>query len=222
MSADHVIAIDGPAASGKSSVARALAKRLGFCYVNSGAMYRAVTWRALQRGIAVQDPDAVAALAEEARIACELIDNESRISIDNFDPSSQLHSDEVNRAVSLVSRVPRVREIINLEMRRCVASRDVVIEGRDIGSVVFPGTPFKFFLDASPEVRARRRNAQGQRDEIAMRDQADSSRRMAPLVIAPDAERIDTSDLTIPEVVEEILKRLRTKRLSNAAVISHR
>ena len=136
MSADHVIAIDGPAASGKSSVARALAKRLGFCYVNSGAMYRAVTWRALQRRIAVQDPDAVAALAEEARIACELIDNESRISIDNFDPSSQLHSDEVNRAVSLVSRVPRVREIINLEMRRCVASRDVVIEGRDIGSVV--------------------------------------------------------------------------------------
>jgi len=222
MAADHVIAIDGPAASGKSSVARALAKRLGFCYVNSGAMYRAVTWGALHRGIAVQDPDAIAAMAGEVRIACELIDNESRISIDNFDPSPQLHSDEVNRAVSSVSRVARVREIINLQMRRCVASRDVVIEGRDIGSVVFPGTPFKFFLDASPEVRARRRNAQGQRDEIAMRDQADSSRRMAPLVIAPDAERIDTSDLTIPEVVEEILKRLRTKRLSNAAVISHR
>jgi cytidylate kinase len=222
MSADHVIAIDGPAASGKSSVARALAKRLRYSYVNSGAMYRAVTWRALQRGIAVQDPDAVGAMAEEARIACELIDNESRISIDNFDPSPQLHSDEVNRAVSLVSRVPRVREMINLQMRRCVASRDVVIEGRDIGSVVFPGTPFKFFLDASPEVRTRRRNAQGQRDEIAMRDQADSSRRMAPLVIAPDAERIDTSDLTIPEVVEEILKRLRAKGLSNAAVTSHR
>jgi len=222
MSADHVIAIDGPAASGKSSVARALAKRLGFCYVNSGAMYRAVTWRALQRRIAVQDPDAVAALAEEARIACELIDNESRISIDNFDPSSQLHSDEVNRAVSLVSRVPRVREIINLEMRRCVASRDVVIEGRDIGSVVFPETPVKFFLDASPEVRASRRNAQGQRDEIAMRDRADSSRRTAPLVIAPDAERIDTSDLNIPEVVEEILKRLHAKGLSSAAVTGHR
>ena len=222
MSADHVIAIDGPAASGKSSVARALAKRLGFCYVNSGAMYRAVTWRALQRGIAVQDPDAVTALAEEARLACALINDESRISIDNFDPSPHLHSDEVNRAVSLVSRVPRVREIINLQMRRCVAGRDVVVEGRDIGSVVFPETPFKFFLDASPEVRARRRNAQGQRDEIAMRDQADSSRRTAPLMIAPDAERIDTSDLNIPEVVEEILKRLHAKGLSSAAVTGHR
>src|SRR6266404_8707083 len=139
MSADHVIAIDGPAASGKSSVARALAKRLGYSYVNSGAIYRAITWRALQRGIAVQDPDAVAAMAEQARIACELIDDESRISIDNFDPSPHLHSDEVNRAVSSVSRVPRVRGIINLQRRRCVASRDVVIEGRDIGSVVFPG-----------------------------------------------------------------------------------
>jgi cytidylate kinase len=222
MSADQVIAIDGPAASGKSSVARALAKRLGFSYVNSGALYRAVTWRALQRGIGVQDPDAVAAVAEEARIVCELIDKESRISIDGFDPSAQLHSDEVNRAVSLVSRAPRVREILNRLMRRCVANRDVVIEGRDIGSVVFPETPFKFFLDASPDVRARRRNAQGQRDEIAMRDQADSSRRTAPLAIAPDAEKIDTSDLTIPKVVEEILKRLRAKGLSNAAVISHR
>src|SRR6267143_5386026 len=120
----------------------------------------AVTWRALQRGIAVQDPDAIAAVAEEARIVCELIDNESRISIDGFDPSAQLHSDEVNRAVSLVSRVPRVREIRNRLVRRRGANRDVVIEGRDIGSVVFPGTPFKFFLDASPDVRARRRNAQ--------------------------------------------------------------
>jgi len=106
-------------------------------------------------------------------------------------------------------------------MCRCVAGCNVVIEGRDIGSVVFPETPFKFFLDASPEVRASRRNAQGQRDEIAMRDQADSSRRMAPLVIAPDAERIDTSDLTITEVVEEILKRLRAKGFSNAAVTGH-
>jgi len=221
MSADYVIAIDGPAASGKSSVARALAKRLGFSYVNSGAMYRAMTWRVLQRGIAVQDPDAVAALAEEARIVCELIDNESRISIDSFDPSPHLHSDEVNRAVSLISRVPRVREILNLQMRRCVANRDVVIEGRDIGSVVFPETPFKFFLYALPEVRTRRRNAQGQRDEIAMRDQADSSRRTAPLMAAPGAERIDTSNLTILEVVEEILKRLRAKGLSNATLASH-
>ncbi len=119
MAADHVIAIDGPAASGKSSVARALGKRLGFCYVNSGAMYRAVTWRALHRGIAVQDPDAIAAMAEEVRIACELIDNESRISIDNFDPSPQLHSDEVNRAVSSVSRVARVMPKVSATKSLC-------------------------------------------------------------------------------------------------------
>lgn len=222
MSAHHVVAIDGPAASGKSSVARALAKRLGYCYVNSGAMYRAVTWRALGRGVSVQDPVAVAAVAEEAEVVCKLINDESRISIDSFDPSAYLYSDEVNGAVSLVSRVPRVREIVNAQLRHCAADRDVVIEGRDIGSVVFPETPFKFFLNATPSVRARRRDAQGQRDEIAVRDREDSSRRTAPLKIALDAEVIDTSDLTIEEVVEQILHRLTARGLQTDSAASRR
>jgi cytidylate kinase len=222
MSAHHVVAIDGPAASGKSSVARALAKRLGYCYVNSGAMYRAVTWRALGRGVSVQDPLAVAAVSEEAEVVCKLIDDESRIYIDAFDPSAYLYTDDVNGAVSLISRVPRVREIINAQLRHCAADRDVVIEGRDIGSVVFPETPFKFFLNATPEVRARRRDAQGQRDEIAARDRADSSRRTAPLTIAPDAEVIDTSNLTIEEVVEQILHRLTARGLQTDSAASRR
>jgi cytidylate kinase len=222
MSAHHVVAIDGPAASGKSSVARALAKRLGYCYVNSGAMYRAVTWRALDRGVSVQDPLAVAAVAKQAEVVCKLINDESRISIDCIDPSAYLYTDDVNSAVSLVSRVPRVREIINAQLRYSATDRDVVIEGRDIGSVVFPETPFKFFLDATPEVRARRRDAQGQRDEIAARDRADSSRQTAPLMIAPDAEVIDTSDLAIEEVVEQILRRLTARGLQTGSASSRR
>lgn len=213
-SAHHVIAIDGPAASGKSSVARALATRLGFCYINSGAMYRAVTWLVLARGVSVQDPAAVASIAQDAKIVCRLINNEARISIDGEDPSAHLFSGEVNRAVSLVSRVPRVREIVNTQLRHCAAERDVVIEGRDIGSVVFPETPFKFFLDATPAVRARRREAQGQKDEIALRDRADSSRQTAPLVRALDAEVIDTSDLNIEQVVDKIMQQLAARRLS--------
>lgn len=216
MSANHVVAIDGPAASGKSSVARSLAQRLEFCYLNSGALYRALTWWALQRQISVHDSVAVAAAAEEAGLLCELVDNQARITINKIDPSVYLSSNEVNAAVSLVSRVPRIRTIVNIQLHQCAAGRDVVIEGRDIGSVVFPDTPFKFFLDAPPEVRARRRDAQGQCDQIALRDQADSSRQTAPLLRAPDAFIIDTSNLSITQVVEQILRRLAAGGLSTA------
>ena len=215
----QVIAIDGPAASGKSSVARALASRLGFSYVNSGAMYRAVTWLALARGVSPNDPAAVEAIAQKTGLVCRLINGESRIFVDGEDPSAHLFSDQVNSAVSVVSRVPRVREVVNAQLRHCATERDVVIEGRDIGSIVFPETPFKFFLDAPPAMRARRRDAQGQRDEIALRDRADSSREMAPLVRAPDAEIIDTSDLSIEQVVEKIIQQLTVRglpRLSTA------
>lgn len=214
MAAHHIIAIDGPAASGKSSVARALAKRLGYSYVNSGAMYRAVTWHILRRSVNVHDPAAVAAATEQAEIICDLIDHESRIKIDGRDPSSHLRDDDVNRAVSLVSTVPRVREILVARMRDYASKRNVVMEGRDIGSVVFPDTPFKFYIDASPEVRARRRLAEGQRDEIEARDRADSSRTTSPLTIAPDAEVIDTSALTIDGVVDQIIRQLKQKGLS--------
>src|SRR5438132_6477772 len=112
MPTHHIIAIDGPAASGKSSVARVLAQRLGFSYVNSGAMYRAVTWHVLQRGVNVHEPPAVATAAEQSKIVCHLIEKQSRILIDDHDPTPHLRDDEVNRAVSLVSSVPRVRQIL--------------------------------------------------------------------------------------------------------------
>jgi len=214
MSPHRIIAIDGPAASGKSSVALALAQRLGFSYVNSGAMYRAVTWHVLQRSVDVHEPAAVVAALEQSKIVCQLIDNQSRILIDDQDPTSHLRDENVNHAVSIVSSIPRVRQILVPRMRECAKANNVVMEGRDIGSVVFPETPFKFYIDASPEVRVQRRRAEGQRDEIAARDRADSSRAASPLLVAPDAEVIDTSTLTIDGVVKEIIRRLKQKGLS--------
>jgi cytidylate kinase len=210
----RVVAIDGPAASGKSSVARELAKRIGFHYVNSGAMYRAVTWHVLRQEIPLGDGDAIVRLLEASRIDCELDDNGSRILIDSIDPTEYLQADRVNAAVSRVSSIPRVRELLVAKMRAYADDRDVVMEGRDIGSVVFPETPYKFYIDASPEIRLQRRVAQGLRDQIAARDHADSSRRTAPLVIAKDAHIIDSSNLTIEEVVNEIIARLKVKGMS--------
>lgn len=212
--AQHVIAIDGPAASGKSSVAHELARALGFAYVNSGAMYRATTWHVLERGVSPNDAEAVAALIEASDIVCDLVDNESRILIDGVDPAPFLRDDRVNSNVSLVSSVPRLREVLVAHMRRYAEEHAVVMEGRDIGSVVFPDTPYKFYIDAPPEVRLRRRAAQGQSDQIAARDRADSSRRNSPLVIAEDAHVIDSSNLTIEGVVGEIIGRLRIKGLT--------
>jgi cytidylate kinase len=212
-SSHRVVAIDGPAASGKSSVARRLARRLGFAYVNSGAMYRALTWHILQKRIDTRDAGRVIQAVESAQIACHLQNNESRILIDHVDPADYLRDDRVNESVSHVSSVARVREIAVEKMRDCARNHDVVMEGRDIGSVVFPDTPYKFYIDASPEVRSRRRAAQGERDEIRMRDQADSSRPVSPLVIAQDAHVIDTSHLTIEGVVNEIIARLEQNGL---------
>ncbi len=215
--AQTVIAIDGPAASGKSSVARELARRLGFVYVNSGAMYRAMTWLVLERGIDPADANAVGRLAETTPLHCDLRNRDSAILIDGIDPEPFLREDRVNDNVSLVSSVPRVREILVAQLRHFAERNDVVMEGRDIGSVVFPDTPFKFYVDASPEVRLRRRAAQGQRDRISARDEADSSRRASPLIIAEDAHVVDSSNLTIDGVVGEIISRLKLKGLTIAA-----
>ena len=208
-SAHRVVAIDGPAASGKSSVARALANRISFDYVNSGAMYRAATWYILEKGVPPGDGDAIARLMETTVIDCPRDGYSPRILLDGIDPTPHLCDDPVTAQVSRVSSVPRLREILVEKMRDYARDRDVVVEGRDIGSVVFPGTPYKFYIDASPEVRMRRRQAQGLRDEIAARDLADSSRRAAPLIIAKDAHVIDSSKLSIEEVVGEIIGRLK-------------
>ena len=220
MPAHHVIAIDGPAASGKSSVARALAQRLQFSHVNSGAMYRAVTWHVLQRGVNVHEPAAVAAAIEQSRIVCDFIDNQSRILIDDHDPTQHLRHDDVNRAVSLVSSVPRVREILVAHLRECANKDNVVMEGRDIGSVVFPDADVKIFLDADPQERIRRRLAEteGAPEAIAeqtrQRDERDRTRAESPLVQSPEAIYIDSTGFSPDEVEEAILKVIR-KKLSN-------
>jgi cytidylate kinase len=210
----RVVAIDGPAASGKSSVAREIARRLRFAYVNSGAMYRALTWHILEHGIDPSETECVIGSIESAEITCDLQNNESRLLIDGIDPVDHLRDDRVNNGVPLVSRIPRVRQILVEKMREYARACDLVMEGRDIGSVVFPDTPYKFYLDASPEVRAQRRAAQGEQDAVAARDYADSSRSNSPLVVAKDANFIDTSNLTIAQVVDEILRQLKLKKLT--------
>jgi len=211
-----IVAIDGPAASGKSSVAQELARRLGFVYVNSGAMYRAITWLVLERGIAANDTKAIEHLAETVPLICTLRDRDSTLLLAGVDPEPFLRQDRVNDNVSLVSSVPRVREIVVSHLRGYAEANDLVMEGRDIGSVVFPATPYKFYIDASPEIRLGRRRTQGQRDQIAARDKADSSRRASPLIIAEDAHVIDSSNLTIDGVIGEIIGRLKRKGLTIA------
>jgi cytidylate kinase len=216
----RVIAIDGPAASGKSSVARELARRLGFVYLNSGSIYRAVTWHLLAHGLSPDDPAGIARALTGISLRCDLGDNQSRIYIDDVDLTPHLRDVSVNRAVSLVSTAPAVRKLADEQMHRCAQTHDLVVEGRDIGSIVFRETPFKFYIDASPSVRARRRAAEGLLDEISARDRADSLRAAAPLVIAEDAEVIDTSDMTIDQVVNEILVRLGRKNFEIGETIS--
>ena len=207
----RVIASDGPAASGKSSVARELARRLNFVYVNSGAMYRAITWSVLNAAIHPSDKARIAELVSKFSFGGKLIEGEFHLLINDVDLTEHLHEDDVNSEVSRVSTVPEVRKVAVQRMRDSASKHNLVVEGRDIGSVVFSDTPFKFYIDASPEVRAQRRAAQGHRDEIARRDQADSSRAASPLIVAKDAEVIDTSHLNVDQVVDEIVKRLRAK-----------
>lgn len=208
-----VISIDGPAASGKSSVARALAAQLGFSYINTGAMYRAVTWHILRCEADPHSPSAVAHALEFANLRTGFDNGRSFIEIDGIRPLDELQAPAVNRAVSAVSSVPAVRDRLVAEFRALAATADCVVEGRDIGSVVFPETPYKFYLDAKPEVRQLRRNAQGQQDEVTARDRFDSSRHTAPLTIAADATVIDTTEMNLAEVVAAVQTALATQGL---------
>lgn len=214
MSAHVVIAIDGPAASGKSSVARTLARRLGYLYVNTGAMYRAITWLAVSRAAPTDDPVRIQQLLHFTEICCGIAGDESTISLDGADPSAHLVDEEVNANVSAVSAMPEVRRLLVEKQRAYAGERDVVMEGRDIGSVVFPETPYKFYIDASPEVRAMRRARQGLQDSVSQRDRIDSTRRNSPLIIAEDAHVIDSSHLTVDGVVGEVVGRLKLKGLA--------
>ncbi|HXM01250.1 MAG TPA: (d)CMP kinase [Chthoniobacterales bacterium] len=213
-SAFAVIAIDGPAASGKSTVARQLARSLGFSFVNSGAMYRAVAWLAHVHKLNPSDNAAVAKQLAAVAFKFGISEKESFVLVDGEDLEKHLKEEVVNRTVSAISAIPEVRGFLLPHLRGFAGLDNIVMEGRDIGSTVFPETAFKFYIDAAPEVRARRRAAQGLKDNLAHRDRADSSRRSSPLVIADDAEVIDSSSLSIDGVVEEALRRLRQKGLA--------
>jgi len=208
-----VIAIDGPAASGKSTVARDLTQSLNFVHVNSGAIYRAVTRAVLDAGIDPADAPAVGALLPRLRIECGQREGEGTVEINGVDLSARLHEPAVNAAVSPIARIPAVRAALFPLLRHYSRIANIVMEGRDIGSAIFPETPYKYYVDASPEVRARRRAAQGFTDSVADRDRQDSTRTVAPLQQAEGALVIDSSDLTVEKVVALIVADLRDKGL---------
>ena len=211
-----VIAIDGPAASGKSTVARKLAKRLGFSYVNSGALYRGIAWLAHLHRIPPNDASAVCNQIRKSVFNFNLRGKELIFLIDGESPEPHLRDEQVNRTVSAISAIAEVREFLVAHLREFLTRDNLVMEGRDIGSMVFPDTLYKFYIDASLEVRAKRRRVQGQRDDLFFRDRADSSRRASPLTIAEDAHVIDSSSLTIDGVVGELVGRLKMKGLPEA------
>ena len=200
----RVVAIDGPVGSGKSTVAKAVAERLGLPMLETGAMYRAVALAALRRGLDVdrEMPDVVALAAE---MTVEVGD---RVYIDGEDVTGELRNDDVNRVVSVVAAAPGVRRALVSQQRAWAAANGGgVVEGRDIGTVVFPDAAVKVFLTASVAERARRRGPDEDAEVLARRDHLDSTRATSPLVAAPDAVVIDSTALTVDEIVEEIAAR---------------
>lgn len=208
-----VIAVDGPSGAGKGTVARAVSRALGYRHVDTGAMYRAVAWRAGRLGVPLEDEPAVAAVAEAAQF--ELGDG--AIGIDGHDVTSAIRTPEMDRAAALVARNAAVRAVLVARQRALGADGGVVMEGRDIGTVVFPHADVKIYLDASPEERARRRAADPAHTsgrtgdvahvavDLAARDKSDSTRSVAPLTKAADAVYIDTTGVSIDEVVARVL-----------------
>jgi cytidylate kinase len=196
----RVIAIDGPAGAGKSTVSRRLAEALGLERLDTGAMYRAVAWSALHQGIDPADAEAVTGVARSARIEVG-----ERVTAGGVDVTEAIRSPEVNRAVSAVAANPDVRRLLVERQRRWVVEHGGgVVEGRDIGSVVFPDASLKIYLTASPEERARRRSEEGS-DGVARRDRLDSTRAASPLEVADGARIVDTTERSVDAVVEEVL-----------------
>ncbi|MGD0652411.1 MAG: (d)CMP kinase [Verrucomicrobiia bacterium] len=215
-----VVAIDGPAASGKSTVSRDVAKTLGFNYVDSGAMYRAITWKAFQLDIDVEDTIAVIGMMRTIKVSFEMVDGQARMFIDGVYPGDAIRDPRVTGKVSTVAAIPEVRHVLVQHQRSLTKFGNLVMEGRDIGSVVFPDTPYKFYLDANPAVRARRRardleamkiraNQEGVAQSLQQRDKLDSQRSASPLQIALGATVIDNSKLTVEETSELIVAHIR-------------
>ena len=205
------IAIDGPAASGKSTVAKLIAKELGYTFINTGAMYRAVTWYLLQQGVNTADTAAVCAVLPGIPLSFGKDGSMSSVVYEGRVLADELRTPEVNANVSTVAAIPEVRALLVEKQREYNTREAVVMEGRDIGTVVFPHTPFKYFVTASEEVRAARRAAEGITESITERDRKDSQRSASPLVQAADALLVDTSDMSIEQVVAFVIADIRKK-----------
>jgi CMP/dCMP kinase len=209
-----IVAIDGPAGAGKSTIARSLANRLGYTYIDTGAMYRAIALWAMRAGVDLDDLHKLEQLAREARIEFE---DGSKVLLNGEDVTAAIRDPEVSKGASKVSIAPGVRRALREEQRRIGSLHAVVMEGRDIGTVVFPDADVKIYLDADPEIRAERRALEtgAAVSEIARemteRDQRDRTRAEAPLTQAPDAEYIDSTELSPEEVEEAILKVVRAR-----------
>lgn len=215
-----VIAIDGPSGAGKGTVARRVASRLAYRHIDTGAMYRAVAWKAQDAGIALTDEAAVAALGDRAVFDLE----NGRVIIDGCDVALAIRTPAIDAAAALVARHPAVRRALVTRQRAYGAGGGIVMEGRDIGTVVFPDADVKIYLDASPEERARRRAADPAHTSphgtkltdvaiaLAERDRSDSTRTASPLAVAPDAVRLDTTGLPIDLVVERVLAVIDERR----------
>ena len=213
-----IIAIDGPSGAGKGTIARTIAARLQYRHVDTGAMYRAVGWKALHDRIALDDEAAVAALAKRSNIHV----HEGRVAIDGHDVTQAIRTPEIDKAASSVARMPQVREVLVAQQRGLAERGGVVMEGRDIGTVVFPRADVKIYLDASAEERARRRmndpaHSGGQAGQAAVaasieaRDRSDTTRTASPLTMAADAVLIDTTGMPIPQVVERVMALVNEK-----------
>ena len=218
MSADVVVAIDGPAGTGKSSVSRGLAHALKARYLDTGAMYRIVTLAALRAGVDPSDPEAVGQIASKVQMSVSYDPDRDSCYLAGEDVSAEIRGDEVTRAVSAVSSIPAVRaRLVELQRAMAGGAGNVVVEGRDIGTVVLPDAPVKIFLTASAETRARRRNDQniasgladdyeGVLADVRRRDHLDSTRPVSPLRAASDAVIVDTSDMTEAQVIAHLLE----------------
>ena len=208
-----VIAIDGTSASGKSTNAKLVARALGYVYVDTGAMYRTLAWHCLQKRVDVHDAKAVAALCRKWKTKLVCVENDGlravRLLVDDYFPEKEIRTPETAAAVAHVAAVPKVREWMKKTQRDCIQFGNLVMEGRDIGTNVFPETDFKFYLDASLAERSARRAADGVNENLAARDQRDSQRAVAPLMIALGAKVINNSAMTSEQTSALLLEEIR-------------
>src|SRR5256884_2221254 len=207
-----VIAIDGTSASGKSTNAKLVAKALGFVHVDTGAMYRTLAWHCLKEKVDVQNPRAVATVCRRWKTSLKCVDGHVILLVDGYSPAREIRTAEVSAAVSYVAAVPKVRDWMKKTQRDCIRFGNLVMEGRDIGTNVFPETDFKYYLDAHPEERSRRRAAEAVHENLAARDQRDSQRAAAQLIIALGAKVINNSQMTSAQtsgtIIADVKRRL--------------